>query len=125
MVSKMFKTAFIDAGTCVAQCGFCGRIHYDVTGEGMEPGELRSLEAERAKNVSHYHVHDGPVYWGYVDGKQWIPDCDCSSRGTVEDYERFAWAHRTQLWEYFRLRVESRLALAQREKQEVDAANPR
>lgn len=122
MVSELFIRAFVDAGTCVTQCGFCGRTHYDANGEGMEPGELRELKAKRAKAPHLYREHDGWISWGYVDGKPWVPACDCSARGTVEDYERFAWAHRQQLWEYFRIRVESRLALAEREKREVDAA---
>ena len=52
--SEEFYSAFIGGGSPVADCEFCGRVHYEADGEFMEQGELEDLEKKHKAEPDKY-----------------------------------------------------------------------
>lgn len=95
--SETFLDVLIGSGSCVADCGFCGRVHFDYNGDNMEPGELEGLERKQKADPDKYCGHDGTVRFGYLSGKQFVADCPCNE-ATL--YEKFIWNHRYLILEF-------------------------
>lgn len=110
--SELFWDAIISAGSCVADCELCDRVHFDGTGRHMDEGELERLLQKQKGNPAKYISHDGDVRYGYLQGKQAVYECPCNKARVHEDYW---WSHRYRINRYLALRVADELAEAQRQ----------
>ncbi len=98
--SEHFNRAIISSSSISIDCPFCGRVHYaSFNNEGnFEEGELEDLRKKAKKEPKKYIEHDySSIEWGYLDGKQYVVDCECNG---ARRYEDFIWNHRYLILNY-------------------------
>ncbi len=78
--------AVCDGGGPVRGCDLCGRVHFDLNGEYMEEGELRSLLAKQQENPRKYIGNDSQVFFGYIDGSAAVVGCPCNGLTLYQDF---------------------------------------
>lgn len=97
-VSEEFWDAITHGGTYWADCGFCGRSHYN-----SDIGQSDCLEDEVAKLLADPKAieHSGGewIRFGVLDGKQVVYGC-CPDK--VARYEQFIWNHRYLILRYLK-----------------------
>ena len=79
------------------------------------------------ENPDKYISRDSSIYWGYLNGKQYVDGCSCNS---ASSYETFLWNHRWLIEEYFsakaekmRERAEEQTSLAGKVSESVNPKN--
>lgn len=117
--SELFCGLVFDGGTPAATCELCDREHYNLNGEYMDEGELKSFERKYKRDPQKYVPHDGQVHIGEIGGKQVVYGCEC---GRLKNYEDFIWSHRRMITSYIQKRAESERKEAQETELAADAA---
>ncbi len=111
--SDLIEDLVCGYGTPVNNCEHCGRVHYDSTGEFMEPGELAELKRHAKEEPEKYIPHDGTVHWGWACGKQTVIGCPCNFLGW---FENLIWKNRQGISQYLRKKSAALLNEAQQTK---------
>jgi Zn-finger nucleic acid-binding protein len=106
-----FTNVIVDGASPVADCEHCGRVHFDVTGEFMDDGELEDLLKKQKANPKKYIARERQVHSGHLNGKQAVYDCPCN---VLRVYEDLFWDNRDTICEYLSVRCESMLAEAKK-----------
>jgi hypothetical protein len=112
--SDAFKDAVSSGGSCtVAECDFCGRVHFTSAEGGGDygEGELAELQAQAAREPDKY-IEEGlynTIATGDMAGHHVVIECPCNG---LSRYEDFIWSHRELIMDY----------LTKRAKEEYDEA---
>lgn len=113
-LSENFENAFIGAGSLVAECGFCDRIHF-ANGEwgDWEEGELESLRGSAKLQPDKFieHGDSDTISYGWIAGSQFVPGCPCIPE-KVQRYQDFIWEHRNQIAEFLKTETKALKAVA-------------
>ena len=82
-------------------CEFCGRVYFSTDTadrNDFEQGEFEDLLRKSKKYPDEYISSSSSIYWGDLDGKQYVDGCPCYS---ASKYEKLFWNHRNLIGEYF------------------------
>jgi hypothetical protein len=106
--SEWIKSAICDAGTPVATCDFCGRLHYAVTGvEEQERERYESIKASEPAMVVPHEDCDG-LSIGHIEGQCYVWSCGCpASEKRLAQIEAFLWEHQVIISRYYRRRIQA------------------
>jgi len=69
----------------------------------MDEEDLAQIDKDTQANPDKFMEHDWDyITWGYLDGREFVPDCPCNR---TDRYESFIWEHRRQILEYLKTRL--------------------
>ena len=106
--SELFERVFTSAGSPVVTCGACGVTHF--CQPNLEDDEYDELCKNRDAEPKKYIEHNwDSISCGSVDGKEYIPDCECDFGKKMEC---FIWNNRELILEYLKCRMQENAAKA-------------
>jgi hypothetical protein len=112
------------AGTPVADCGLCGRVHYaGGVNACYDLGELENLDEKAAKDPEKYCRHDidDSISIGELGGMTIVWGCPCNR---IEKYERFMWENRVLILEYIKAKATALQAEANKSLEMIQEISP-
>lgn len=112
------KTLFASCGgTPVQECGHCGRIHFNGSGEFMDEGELEDLERKQQENPNEYISHES-VRYAVLLNKYFVYDCPCNF--ITYFFDKVVWTERSRILKFLDHQSKENLETAQEDRTEFD-----
>lgn len=117
--SEWIEDVVCSSGTPVQECGHCGRVNYNASGEYMDEGELEELEAKTQKNPDDFHPQGGEIRWGFVTGIATVIGCPCNF---LTYWENIIWLERRNISQYLNKRASAQMKSAQEDHELSEVA---